>query len=223
MPMVSIDIYTINKKQTIMQKLIIILVLFVTSVVTSQTKYQQGMQKAFELWGTNPMEASQLFERIAKAEPDNWLPNYYASQVLILDAFAIKDKDSLSAQLNKAQDLLNQATAISKDNPEILINQALLHTVWVAFDGATYGMTLSGKIAALYAKAEQIAPNNPRVVLNKAEWEMGSARYFGQDTQPICKDVERALELFANFKPETPFHPKWGKERAEEILKSCKQ
>ena len=52
---------------------------------------------------------------------------------------------------------------------------------------------------------------------------MGSARYFGQDTQPICKDVERAIELFANFKPETPFHPNWGIERAEEVLKSCKQ
>lgn len=204
-----------------MKKLTIILVLFVTGFANSQTNYDEGMQKAFKLWGTNPIESSQLFERIAKAEPDNWLPNYYASQVLILNAFSIKDKDSLTAQLNKAQDLLNQATAISKDNSEIMINQALLHTVWVAFDGATYGMTLSGKVMSLYAQAEKLAPNNPRVILNKAEWEMGSARFFGQDTKPFCQDVERALELFTNFKPETPFHPQWGKERAEEILENC--
>lgn len=204
-----------------MQKLIVILVLLVTSIASSQAQYEQGMKKAFELWGTSPIEASQLFERIAKAEPDNWLPNYYASQVLILNAFSIKDKEQLEAQLNKAQDLLNQATAISKDNPEILINQALLHTVWIAFDGATYGMTLSGKVMSLYNEAEKLDPNNPRVVLNKAEWQMGSARYFGQHTKPFCKDVERALELFANFKPETPFHPQWGKERAEEILENC--
>ena len=50
---------------------------------------------------------------------------------------------------------------------------------------------------------------------------MGGAKYFGQDTAPFCKDIERALELFANFKPETPFHPKLGKERAEQILESC--
>ncbi len=206
-----------------MQKLIIILVLIVTTSVSSQTKYEQGMQKAFQTWATNPAEASQLFERIAKAEPDNWLPSYYAAQVLILDGFSIKDKEKLSAQLNKAQELLNDATAISKDNPEILVLQALLHTVWVAFDGATYGMTLSGKIVSLYNQAEKIAPNNARVVFSKAEWHMGSARYFGQDTQPICKEVERAIELFANFKPETPFHPNWGKERAEEVLKACKQ
>jgi len=83
-------------------------------------------------------------------------------------------------------------------------------------------MTLTGKITSLYVQAEQMAPQNPRVILNKAEWAMGSARFFGQDTSPFCKDVEQALELFANFKPESSFHPKWGKERAEQILESCK-
>lgn len=206
-----------------MKNLIIILAVMLTGTAHSQSNFEKGMKKAFELWGSNPIEASQLFERISKAEKDNWLPAYYASQVLILDAFSVKDKNKLEAQLNKAQELLDQAAEISKDNPEILINQALLYTVWVAFDGATYGMTLSGKIMSLYNQAERLAPDNPRVILNKAEWEMGSARYFGQDTTPFCKDVEKALQLFATFKPETPFHPNWGKERAEEVLKTCKQ
>jgi len=204
-----------------MQKLAIILVLFIAHLVSAQTNYEKGMQKAFELWGENPTAASNLFERIAKAEPDNWLPSYYAAQVNILKSFGEKDEDKLTAQLAKAQDLINDATAISKNNPEILVMQALLHTVWVAYDGATYGMTLSGKVVALYAQAEQIAPNNPRVVLNKAEWAMGGARFFGQDTKPFCKDVERSLELFANFKPESSFHPNWGKERAEQVLADC--
>jgi len=204
-----------------MQKLAVILALLVTQLVSAQTNYEKGMQKAFETWGTNPTEASNLFERIAAAETDNWLPPYYASEALIFMSFGEKDKDKLSAQLGKAQDLLNDATAISKNNPEILVMQALLHTAWVAYDGATYGMTLSGKVVALYEQAFQIAPNNPRVVLNKADWAMGGARFFGQDTKPFCKDVERALELFANFKPESQFHPNWGKERALEILESC--
>jgi len=204
-----------------MQKLAIILALFVSGVITSQTDYEKSMQKAFELWGSNSTEASNLFERIAKAEPDNWLPSYYAAQINIVGNFGEKDIDKLTAQLNKTQDLLNDATAISKDNAEILVLQALLHTVWVSYDGATYGMTLSPKVSALYAQAEQISPNNPRVVLNKAEWAMGSARFFGQDTTPFCKDVERSLELFANFKPESPFYPKWGRNRAEQILESC--
>jgi len=205
-----------------MKNLIIILVLSVAELVSAQTNYDKGMQEAFQLWGSEPIEASNLFERIASAESNNWLPLYYAAQINILQSFGLQDEEKLTAQLNKAQDLLNDATTISKNNPEIIVLQALLHTAWVAYDGATYGMTLSGKVSALYAQAEQIAPDNPRVILNKAEWGMGSARYFGQDTQPFCKDVERSLELFANFKPESPYHPKWGKERAEQIMETCK-
>ena len=205
-----------------MQKLALLIAFIISGIITAQSNYEKGMQKAFELWGTNPTEASNLFERIAAAETDNWLPPYYAAQVLIIQGFEIKDKDKLDSQLQKAQDLINDATAISKDNPEILIMQALLHTVWVAYDGATYGMTLAPKVVALYEQAAKIDPNNPRVILNKAEWNMGSAQFFGQDTAPFCKDIERALELFANFKPETPFHPQWGKERAEEVLSNCK-
>ncbi len=207
-----------------MKHLIIIATLLVSGVMNSQTNYEKGMQKAFELWGSNkPTEAVNLFERIAKAEPDNWLPSYYAAQINIVNSFGEKDEEKLSAQLKKAQDLINDATAISKDNPEILVLQALLHTAWVAYDGATYGMTLSGKVVELYAKAKQIAPKNPRVVYCKAEWDIGGATYFGQDTTPFCKDLELALELFANFKPETAFHPNWGKERAGQVLKSCKK
>ena len=205
-----------------MKKLIFIVLTFVSILGTAQSNYEKGMQKAFELWGTNPTEASNLFERIAAAETDNWLPSYYAAQVLITQSFGEKDKDKLDSQLKKAQDLLNDATAISKNNPEILVMQAMLFTAYVAYDGATYGMQLSPKVAALYQHAEQIDPTNPRVVLNKADWNMGSARFFGQDTAPFCKDIERALELFANFKPETPFHPSWGKERAEQVLSNCK-
>ena len=205
-----------------MKHLIIITTLLVSGFITAQTNYDSGMQKAFELWrSNNPTEASNLFERIAAAEPNNWLPTYYAAQINIINSFGEKDEEKLSAQLKKAQDLINDATAISKDNPEILVLQALLHTAWVAYDGATYGMTLSGKVVEIYAKAAKIAPENPRVVYCKAEWDMGGARYFGQDTAPFCKDLERSLELFANFKPETPFHPNWGKERVEQVLQTC--
>lgn len=207
-----------------MKHLIIITALLISGFAIGQSNYERGMQKAFDLWRNNqPTEAANLFERIAKAEPDNWLPPYYAAQINIIYTFGERDEEVLSAKLKKAQDLINDATAISKENPEIMVLQALLHTAWVAYDGATYGMTLSGKVVEIYTKAEKIAPENPRVVFSKADWDMGGARYFGQDTTPFCKDVERSIELFANFKPETPFHPNWGKDRAEQVLKSCEK
>ena len=206
-----------------MKKVITLTLLFIVTLGFAQDKYTSGMQKAFQFWGEGQiLEASNLFERISTAEPDNWLPAYYGSQVNTVASFGEQDKEKLTQQLEKAQEFVDLAKAISPNNPEILVQQALIHTAWVAYDGATYGMTLSGKVAALYQKASQLAPNNPRVVFSKAEWDMGSAKFFGQDITPYCKDVEHALELFANFKPASAFHPNWGKERAEEIVKNCK-
>lgn len=206
-----------------MQKLALIIAMVISGLLNAQTNYEKGMQKAFELWGTNPTEASNLFERIAAAESENWLPAYYAAQVNITSSFGEQDKEKLTAQLGKAQDLINDAKSISPNNPELMVLEAMMHTAWVAYDGNTYGMKLSPIIAGLYSKALAIAPENPRVVLSKAEWDMGSARFFGQDVTPFCKDVKRSLELFANFKPESSFHPNWGKERAEQVLAQCNQ
>ena len=205
-----------------MKHLIIIAVLLVSAITNAQTNFEKGMQKAFELWGQNNWtEAEQLFERIAAAEPNEWLPNYYIAQMNSLKTWEEKDPKIVKAQLDKAQEYLNSAIGLTKDNVDVLVLQAQIYTNWVAFDGMTYGMKYSAKITDLYNTAYRLAPDNPMVLLSRAEWNMGSARYFGQDTKPFCKDIEKAIELFPNFKPESAFQPNWGKERAEEVLKSC--
>ncbi|WP_299536041.1 hypothetical protein [Ulvibacterium sp.] len=205
-----------------MKNVIVIVTLMASLNSLAQDQYSRGMQKAFQLWGEQKtMEASNMFERIASVEIDNWLPHYYTAQVNTVAAFGEKDKEKVGQLLGKAQEYVDLAKTISPDNPEILVQEAMVHTAWIAFDGATYGMTLSGKVAALYEKALQLDPKNPRVVFSKAEWDMGSAKYFGQDTAPYCADVERSLELFANFKPESDFHPNWGEDRARIVLENC--
>lgn len=205
-----------------MKKVTLILALIFAVNISAQTQYEKGMSKAFELWGTKKnKEATQLFERISNAEKDNWLPSYYAATVMILEGFAIKEESALTAHLNKAQEFLDKASAISNNNPEIIITQALLNTVYVAFDGQKYGMTLSGKNVQLYEQALQIAPNNPRVVLGKAQWGIGGAKFFGQSTAPFCKEIKRAIALFKKEKKKGKFHPFGGVERAEAALKQC--
>lgn len=208
-----------------MYRLALLIIMMITSNLNAQTesKYETGMLKAFSLWEEQKTEeAVNLFERISSAENENWLPSYYAAQVLILDGFTkLQDSEKLDAQLKRAQNFINDAKTNSKENAEILVMQALLHTVYVASDGAKYGMTLAPKVAQLYEQAYKLDSKNPRVVLNRAEWNLGSARYFGQDTKPFCNEFNKALELFVNFKPESKFHPNWGKERAEQMIKSC--
>lgn len=207
-----------------MLRLITLFVLMIGGTVAAQSKYETGMQKAFALWGENkPEEASALFERIAAVEKENWLPDYYVAFINTIEAFKTKDKEKLSALLTKAQAAQDAAIAISPDNPELLVSQCLIYTAWIVYDPMTNGMKYSAKANELYAKAYLLAPNNPRVVFSKAEFEIGGAAYFGQDTTPMCKEVERSIGLFATFKPESPFHPKWGLDRAQEKLKECKK
>jgi len=205
-----------------MVRLITMFVLMVCGTITAQSQFETGMQKAFALWGEGKnTEASAMFERIASVEKDNWLPSYYVALVNTTAAFQTQDKEKIAALLAKAQKAQDEAATISHDNPELLIMQALIHTAWIVYDPMTNGMTMSPKVMDLYNKALVLAPNNPRAVFGKAEFEIGGARYFGQDTSGMCAQIERAVGLFATFKPESAFHPSWGLDRAQEALKEC--
>jgi len=155
---------------------------------------------------------------------DNWLPPFYVAQINVLYSFNEKDEEKLSAQLKKAQDFLNDAKALSKENAEILVLQAQLYTAWVVFDGAKYGMTYSPKIAQLYQEAYKIEPENPRVASGKVEWDLGTARFFGQDTAPFCEDLKKAVALYDTYEPKGPFHPNGGAEYARgSLAQNCKE
>jgi hypothetical protein len=150
------------------------------------------------------------------------LPNYYVALVNTTTAFGTKDKEKINLLLTKAQNALDTEMAKDQNNAELLVMQAMIYTAWVAFDPMTNGQKFSGKVMELYGKAQVIAPENPRVVFGKAEFEIGAAQFWGTDTKPMCAQIEKAIGLFATFKPETLFSPKWGLERAQEAQKNCK-
>ncbi len=206
-----------------MEKLLIILALAVSSIMQSQGNYEQGMDQALQLWEENKVEeASVLFERIASAEQGNWLPNYYIALVNTTSAFETKDFNKMSQMLTIAQTSLDIELDKTPKNVELLVMQAMIHTAWIAFDPMSYGQKLSPSVMQLYATAEAIAPENPRVVFEKAQFQMGTARFFGNDTAPICAEIEKSIKLFDNFKPESKYHPNWGKEQAVKAYKTCK-
>jgi len=205
-----------------MKTIITAFTLFICSLMNAQGQYEQGMGKAMGLWKESKIEeASALFERIASAEKTNWLPNYYVAMVNVTAAFDPANKEKVAAMLDKAQTAIDDATLVSPNNPEIMVLQAMLYTAWIVQDPMTNGMKYSGKAMEQYYKAQAIAPENPRVVFCKAEFEIGGAKWTGADTNKLCKEVERSIDLFAKFKPETAFSPKWGLDRAQATLKDC--
>jgi len=207
-----------------MTKIFTIISVFICSLLSAQgqAKFEQGMGKALGTWKQgNATEAVAQFERIASVEKANWLPNYYVAFVNTIEAFKTQDKEKVPALLDRAQTAIDEASIISPNNAEIMVVQALVYTAWIMQDPMTNGMKYSSKAMEQYYKAQAIAPNNPRVVFSKTEFEIGGAQWTGADVKQLCKEVERSIGLFATFKPETPFHPNWGLERAQETLKTC--
>lgn len=205
-----------------MVKTVTAIAIFICSLVSAQGRYEEGMKKGLELWGQGKTEeASAMFERIAAAEKSQWLPNYYIALVNTVTAFQTKDREKLTALLDRAQKALDAEYDKAVDNSEINVMQAMIYTAWVVYDPMTNAMKYSAQITDLYDKAQKADPTNPRAVFGKAEYEIGGAKYFGSDTTPMCKEIARSITLFKNFKPESPFHPKWGLDRAELALAEC--
>lgn len=206
-----------------MKTIITTIAIFICSLLSAQSQYEQGMGKAMQLWGAgNNTEAVATFERIASVEKTNWLPNYYIAFINTIDVFVANDKTKIPAMLTKAQDAIDNATVISPNNPEIMVVQAMLYTAILVQDPMTNGQKYGAMAMEQYNKALIIDPKNPRVLFSKAEFEIGGAKYWGTDTKPMCQAIAKSIELFANFKPETPFHPSWGLDRAQQALISCK-
>jgi len=207
-----------------MKKIITLAALFIVAISTAQTQFEQGMTKAFGLWkeGKNT-EASALFERIAAAEKTSYLPNYYVALINTTSSFTEKDKTKVDLQLTKAQDALDIELIKDQNNAELYALQALIYTAYVVADPMTNGMKYSAKVMEAYAKGKAIDPNNPRIVFGEADYQLGGAKWTGVDTKPLCVQVDKAIELFGTFKPETAFSPKWGLDRALQAQKSCKK
>jgi len=180
------------QKRLNMKNLFIVICLLTSLTLVGQDQYTKGMEKAFGLWGENKStEAVALFERIAQAEKENWLPSYYAANVLIVSSFATKDKAIVNEMLEKAATHIATAHERSPDNSEVTTMEGLLYTGYVAMDPATYGMMYSMKIIELHQKA------------------------------PFCKRLEKVIPMFDNQKKDYPFAPSYGKERAEASMKQC--
>ena len=206
-----------------MTKLITIIAMFVASIVSAQTQFDQGMKKALQTWKNgNSTEALVQFEKIASVEKTNWLPNYYIALINTTQAFGEQDKTKMLSLIESAQKAQDFCNDLAMDNPEVLVMQAMIHTASIVYDPMTNGQKLSGDVMYILNKAYKIAPENPRVVFQKASFEIGMAQYFGQDTKPMCAQIEKAIELFATFKPESAFHPSWGLDKAQEAVKACK-
>lgn len=201
---------------------LLVLATLICTPLVAQVDYETTMQQSLDFMEQGEMQAAQgIFERIAMAETDKWVPLYHATNILIGRSFETTDKDERGVILDKAKELLAEAHERSPRNAELLSLEGLLYTSYVSSDPQTYGMIYAPKISALHERAMAADAENPRVIINALEWEIGSARFFGRDIQPICEQVEAVIPQFDTYESDVAFAPTHGLEKAERILADC--
>ena len=192
--------------------------------ICAQSKYEQGMTKAFDLIEQNKIDqAVALFERISKAETDNWIPTYHATHTLVWSSFNITDEEQRLNVLERAKQLLKETYKRSPNNPEVLSLEAKLLTSYMAFDPATYGMMYAMKIEGINQRAYQLAPDNPRVLVGKIQYDAGKAQFFGEDITPYCEEMKEIIPKFKTEENQVTFAPSHGLREAEGFISQCNE
>lgn len=127
-----------------------------------------------------------------------------------------KNKDQASRHLKEAAEHLEDATRkeVTGDDARTTAAEvyALLSSVYgrqISLSGIK-GMFLGPKSGNLLKKAEQLAPDNPRVVLSAAIGAFNTPKMWGGSKERAIEGFQRAAELFAREKPTDPIHPVWG-------------
>jgi hypothetical protein len=205
---------------------------FVAVTVSAQNeKYVKAMEKLVPaidtLWnGDGLKDLSNSFERIAEAEKTQWLPYYYAALARVNAGYFIAmsggamggNADKTDPEANKAEELLNKAEALSKDNSEIFVVKKMIAILKLLGDPMNRYMTHGPAASQALETAKKLNPQNPRVYLQEGMDKYNTPEQFGGNKAEGKKLLEETVKKYENFKPESSIHPNWGLNLAKRTI-----
>ena len=116
--------------------------------------------------------------------------------------------DDRAALLDDAVDLLTRDLEADDGNAE---SHALLAGVYgMQIDSAWKGMTLGRRASRASARALELAPGNPRVLLQDGVGKLHTPRMFGGGADRAEALLLRAVAAFRTEPPDRPW-PRWGR------------
>lgn len=145
------------------------------------------------------------------AQPDKYLYYYLGyTEYNLAYAYAHTDTDKATDHVEDAQAALLAAVRLDPDFAEA---EALLSTCYGLEIGLHpfKGMYLGAKTGKHMARAMQIAPDDPRVLLLKGVSDFQTPGMFGGDKQRAMQEFHAALTAFDSYRSKDPAAPTWGK------------
>lgn len=186
-------------------------------------KYQKGMLKAIEQMkeADDPaayLECVAAFEEFSQANPTQWIPSYYAAQMLIISSFEEKDPLTKDKYLEKANKSLGYALKMAPRESEIHVLQAFYYIGMISVDPETRGPEYFEDVNWALNKARELNPKNPRGKFLEANMALNMPDFMGggpEAAKPIFLEAEK---LFGEFQIEDPLWPSWGEDQVQEEL-----
>ncbi|WP_297088664.1 hypothetical protein [uncultured Draconibacterium sp.] len=208
-------------------KTFITILLAVLSLTAFSSKYEETMKtnitKMYQVSGSAELQLlANKFERIGNAEPDKWLPHYYAAYCFIRSTFFDEmNADAKHAQLDKAQELVDKLMKTNSNESEVHALQALLYQLRITdmSKGAKYSMKASEAINT----AEKLNANNPRVYYLRGSNTFHTPSFFGGGAEKAKPDLEKAAKMFKNTQQNDGLMPSWGKVHNSQLLSQCNE
>jgi len=165
------------------------------------------------------VDIANRFERIAAAEPKEWLPKYYAAYANVLLGFVAPTLNEKDQYLDKANALLKEAEGIAgKPNDELEILKAYQSQIHLAADPMNRWQADGEKFQGFLQSAKAINAENPRIYYLEGSSLFFTPEEYGGGKKVAKPMLEKAQQKFSAFKPETAIHPDWGKMETEWML-----
>jgi hypothetical protein len=177
-------------------------------------------------WSTDGLkDLANTFERIGNAEKNQWLPFYYAALANVNMGYRLsagKADGSLATVIDpvadKAEALIIQANALSKDNSEIYVIKKMIASLRMMVDPMNRWMKYGQAGQEALSTAKKLDPDNPRVYILEAQDKFYTPEQFGGSKQESKKLFEESLKKDETFKPESSIHPHWGRSVSRHFL-----
>ena len=188
-----------------------------------KAEYVAAMENAINLLSEventeNTKQGISQLERIAAAEPNEWLPNYWVAYGLANLTFAETDADKKDMLLDKADKFLAAAEKLQVNNDEIEVMKAYLGGARMAVAPQDRWQKYGSIVSTGLQNANKLNPENPRAKLLEAQGIFFTPEAFGGGKKKSIPLFEEALTKFAKFKPASSIAPNWGERAANWLL-----
>ncbi|MEO8232805.1 MAG: hypothetical protein ABI638_11015 [Ignavibacteriota bacterium] len=206
---------------------VILSLLFLTVAIADgkyETEMKKNLDKISECKTSNDyLKLANVFERIATAEKDKWLPYYYGSFVAVLASYADSSKITKDIYLDKADKFLNVADSLSPENSEIYTLKGMISQARMQVDPMNRWQKYGAEATNNFTKAMQADSLNPRPEYLIGVGLFYTPQQFGGGPKTAKPVLEKSLMKFEQFVPENDIMPSWGKEQVEEYLKQINE